>query len=54
MGFAVDQAVADEAIDRGFGLVSMKERVHFSGGNFVIESSRGQGTTISAQWPVPA
>ena len=52
LGFAIDQAVTNEAIDRGFGLVSMKERVHLSGGYFAIESSLSQGTTVSAQWPV--
>jgi len=37
---------------RGIGLVSMKERVTLSGGNYRLESSPGFGTRILASWPI--
>lgn len=36
---------------RGIGLSSMKERTELSGGTFSVESSPGEGTTITALWP---
>jgi signal transduction histidine kinase len=38
-------------LDKGLGLVSMKERAEFSGGTYQIESAIGQGTRISVSWP---
>jgi len=38
-------------LDRGLGLVSMKERAKFSGGTYQIESVIGQGTCIFVSWP---
>jgi len=35
---------------QGFGLVSMRERVEASGGNFVIRSSPDRGVYISSVW----
>jgi signal transduction histidine kinase len=43
-GFEVEKA------QKGLGLVSMRERVELSGGEFQIESTIGQGTTIRANW----
>ncbi len=37
---------------KGLGLVSMKERVEFSGGKLAIESELHLGTTIRATWPI--
>ena len=37
---------------RGIGLVSMKERVTLSGGDYRLESSPGFGTHIHASWPI--
>jgi PAS domain S-box-containing protein len=37
---------------RGIGLVSMKERVSLSGGNYRLESNPGFGTHILASWPI--
>jgi signal transduction histidine kinase len=34
----------------GFGLMSMRERVELSGGEFKIDSAPGRGTTIGAAW----
>jgi signal transduction histidine kinase len=36
---------------KGLGLVSMTERVKFSGGQLFIESSLGKGTKLTAVWP---
>ena len=36
---------------RGIGLVSMKERVTLSGGQYRLDSSPGAGTRIHAWWP---
>ena len=41
-----------ETSRKGLGLVSMKERVEFSGGMLAIESDPGSGTTIRATWPI--
>jgi len=41
-----------ETSRKGLGLVSMKERVEFSGGRLVIESDLHLGTTIRATWPI--
>lgn len=38
-------------LDKGLGLVSMKERAKFSGGAYWIESAVGQGTRIFVSWP---
>jgi signal transduction histidine kinase len=35
---------------KGLGLVSMEERVKFSGGTFVIESTMEKGTKIQSLW----
>jgi signal transduction histidine kinase len=35
-----------------FGLAGMQERAVLSGGQFAIESTRGQGTTIHASWQI--
>ena len=42
-----------EKAQKGLGLESMRERVELSGGEFRIESSIGQGTTIRAIWSLP-
>jgi signal transduction histidine kinase len=41
-----------ETSGKGLGLVSMKERVEFSGGKLAIESASHLGTTIRAIWPI--
>ncbi|MDP2786062.1 MAG: sensor histidine kinase [Sulfurimicrobium sp.] len=37
-------------LDKGLGLVSMKERAKFSGGTYRIESAVGKGTRIFVSW----
>jgi signal transduction histidine kinase len=50
-GFDVEEAFAVESSERGFGLASMKERMGLSGGTFVINSAKGEGTIVRATWP---
>ena len=50
-GFDVEEAFAVESSARGFGLASMKERMGLSGGTFVINSAKREGTTVRATWP---
>jgi PAS domain S-box-containing protein len=50
-GFDVEQAWPAKNSQQGFGLISMKERVEFSGGFFSIESKKGSsGTLVQASW----
>jgi signal transduction histidine kinase len=51
-GFDLNAGFSLMSSDKGLGLAGMKERTHLSGGSFSIESSKGQGTTIQASWPV--
>jgi signal transduction histidine kinase len=44
-GFAVDTA------GTGLGLLSMRERVHFVGGEIAVRSTPGQGTRIGVRIP---
>lgn len=37
--------------DTGYGITGMRERAEFSGGSFLIMSSRNAGTIIRAAWP---
>jgi signal transduction histidine kinase len=41
-----------EAVVRGLGLITMKERTELSGGEYRLESARGQGTVLFASWPM--
>jgi signal transduction histidine kinase len=50
-GFDLDPAFSAKSYGKGFGLPSMRERVHLSGGSFSIDSYIGSGTTIVAAWP---
>ena len=37
---------------RGFGLASMRERTEFHDGTMIVTSIQGQGTTVTARWPL--
>jgi signal transduction histidine kinase len=50
VGFIVQQSKAAP----GLGLISMRERVHLIGGEFVIDSAPGAGTRIWVQAPSTA
>ncbi len=53
VGFDPTSFSIEEANDkRGLGLPSMKERTELSGGEFFIRSAVGEGTEVSAQWPL--
>ncbi|MEI6126973.1 MAG: sensor histidine kinase [Pseudomonadota bacterium] len=50
-GFSLpDVERADMTAQHGLGLMSMRERVELSGGEFEIDTAPGRGTTISASW----
>jgi len=53
-GFDVEKTYLSKASSRGLGLSSMRERVEFSGGGFLIESGPFSGTTVQACWRSPA
>jgi len=50
-GFDLTKAHQVQAFNKGLGLSSMRERVHYSGGRLSIQSAPGQGTCIEARWP---
>jgi PAS domain S-box-containing protein len=50
-GFDLEEILSPDRSRRGMGLNSMRERTELSGGSFVVESTRGQGTVIRALWP---
>lgn len=50
VGFDTERALAGEALRRGFGLTSMKERVQLSGGTLSLHTAPGSGTSIEASW----
>jgi PAS domain S-box-containing protein len=51
-GFDQEAVSSKQEPNRGLGIMSMQERTELSGGNLVIESARGQGTILSASWPM--
>ena len=42
------------SLDKGMGLLSMKERAKLSGGHYELASAPGQGTYIRVLWPLGA
>ena len=52
-GFDVDASLEAETENRvgGFGLMNMRERAVFTGGNINIRSALRQGTTVDIVWP---
>jgi len=50
VGFDAEQISNGERFMKGIGLDSMKERATLSGGSFLIESQKGEGTNIQASW----
>jgi signal transduction histidine kinase len=51
-GFNVPEVRSHTNDSSGFGLISMEERVEFSGGRFEIDSMTGRGTKIRASWVI--
>ena len=52
VGFDTDR-IAARALDRSMGLVSMRERSILVGGEFEIQSSPRNGTTVFVRFPAP-
>ncbi|MHB9102040.1 MAG: sensor histidine kinase [Sulfuricella sp.] len=52
VGFDAEETVNYCSLDKGLGLLSMKERAKLSGGHFELVSAVGQGTRISVVWPL--
>ncbi len=52
VGFDVSAAMDRATGGYSIGLLSMQERVSLMGGNLAIQSSRGEGTTVQAVFPV--
>jgi signal transduction histidine kinase len=50
-GFDGEEVLSREQSRKGFGLSGMRERTELSGGVFLIESSKGKGTTLRGSWP---
>ncbi|MEW6444112.1 MAG: ATP-binding protein [bacterium] len=51
-GFDPEELARREAINRGLGLASMRERTQLAGGCLTVESAVGRGTTVRAVWPL--
>jgi PAS domain S-box-containing protein len=51
-GFDPASVVLQQGQTRGLGLISMRERVACSGGNYHLGSGAGLGTSIRASWPL--
>jgi signal transduction histidine kinase len=51
-GQGFDYAAANKKCDKCLGLMGMKERVNLLGGDFVVESAPGEGTTIRVRIPL--
>ena len=49
-GFDLRATLSNTSSDKGLGLDGMRERATLSGGNFLIESQPGSGTSIKAIW----
>jgi signal transduction histidine kinase len=46
------QGFARDAVKKGLGLSTMKERAQLSGGYFDLESAAEQGTIVRISWPI--
>ncbi len=51
-GFDMQKILSQDKDKRGLGLDSMRERAELSGGTFTVESTKGEGATIKASWPI--
>ncbi len=53
-GFDATNVAARQGLDRGIGLLTMRERARCSGGAFEVRSAPGLGTHIYASWQCTA
>ena len=49
-GFDLEMILEADPDRRGLGLVSMRERTELSGGDFNLETARGQGVSVKSVW----
>jgi signal transduction histidine kinase len=52
IGFEGSEADASKEKTQGFGLYSIKERLHYIGGNLAVESARNRGARITLKAPL--
>jgi len=52
IGFDLKAILSRADCSRGVGLTSMRERAFSAGGNLIIQSIPGKGTTIRGSWTV--
>jgi len=52
IGFDLNAILSRADCSRGLGLTSMRERASLAGGNLIIQSIPGEGTTIRGSWTV--
>jgi signal transduction histidine kinase/FixJ family two-component response regulator len=52
VGFDLEQAAPRKGLGSGIGLTSMQERTELSGGAFFLTSREGEGTRVTASWPL--
>lgn len=52
-GFSYDPSAFPRVGDMGFGLISIKDRIEFIGGDMNIDTQPGCGTTVSIIFPSP-
>jgi signal transduction histidine kinase len=52
-GFDLHEVLQADSNERGLGLQSIRERTELFGGAININSEKGKGTTIFANWPCP-
>jgi signal transduction histidine kinase len=50
-GFDLDEVLHADSHERGLGLQSIRERTELFGGSIDINSKKGKGTSICANWP---
>jgi signal transduction histidine kinase len=50
-GFSHDEAILPQAGKSGFGLISIKDRIEFIGGDMWIDSAPGRGTNVTITFP---
>ena len=51
LGFDYEKALSMPIGDSGFGLISVRERVEFIGGEMLVDTTPGYGTTITIVFP---
>lgn len=52
IGFDPSSVLGSANLEKGIGLVSMRERVELLGGDMIVRSELGKGTTISVRVPI--